>query len=104
MKVSFFACEIWWGKGLDVVSIEKLGHTPRQQMSFVQKGGRGLRSPSTPLCNSAGLWALLFVFFGINWVLPCPVKELMPDWQAGAGLLSGKKCKKIWLAALICLI
>ena len=44
------------------------------------------------------LWALLFVIFGISWVLPSPVQEKMAGWRRP---YARKKAKKIWLAAPI---
>ena len=44
------------------------------------------------------LWALLFVIFGISWVLPSPVQEKMAGWRRP---FARKKAKKIWLAAPI---
>ena len=46
------------------------------------------------------LWALLFAIFGINWVLPCSVKETLLSWKDS---FARKKCKNIWMPAPLCL-
>ena len=46
------------------------------------------------------LWELLFTLFGVTWVLPCSVKEPLLGWF---GSFVGKKCKKAWMLAPLCL-
>ena len=38
------------------------------------------------------IWALLFALFGVTWVLPCSVREMLLGWQ---GSFARKKLKKI---------
>ncbi|KAL6332308.1 hypothetical protein AAG906_004871 [Vitis piasezkii] len=46
------------------------------------------------------LWELLFNLFGVMWVLPSLVKEILLGWY---GVFVGKKRVKVWRAALLCL-
>ena len=39
------------------------------------------------------LWALLLAIFGINWVLPCSVRESMAGWK-GPFVREKKKLRK----------
>ena len=46
------------------------------------------------------LWDLLFNLFGVLWVLPSSVKEILLRWY---GQFVGKKRLKVWRVAPICL-
>ena len=46
------------------------------------------------------LWDLFFTLFSVLWVLPLLVKEVLLGWH---GLLVGKKRRKVWRAAPLCL-
>ena len=46
------------------------------------------------------LWNLLLSIVGTSWVFPHSVLHTLLAWQGAA---VGKKCKKIWLAAPLCL-
>ena len=43
---------------------------------------------------------LLFSMFGVQWVLPATVKEMLLGWN---GTFVGKKRKGVWRASLLCL-
>ena len=45
-------------------------------------------------------WHLLFALFGLSWVLPSSVRELLSSWH---GSFLGRKRKKVSRAALLCL-
>ena len=52
-------------------------------------------------CSKARvLWELLFTLFGVFWVLPFSVRNTLIEWR---GFMLGKKCRKVWKAALLCL-
>ena len=46
------------------------------------------------------LWRLLFDLFGIHWVQAATIKEALLRWHS---LFVGKKCKKVWRAAFLCI-
>nr|CAN66379.1 hypothetical protein VITISV_003573 [Vitis vinifera] len=46
------------------------------------------------------LWVLLFSMFGVQWVLPATVKEMLLGWN---GSFVGKKRKGVWKASPLCL-
>lgn len=46
------------------------------------------------------LWRLLFDLFGIHWVQAATIKEVLLRWHS---LFVGKKCKKVWRAASLCI-
>ena len=46
------------------------------------------------------LWNL-FSLFGVSWVLPSSVREALLGWL---GSCVGKKRKKVWLSAPLCLL
>ena len=43
---------------------------------------------------------LLFHMFGVQWVMPATVKEMLSGWK---GTLVGKKRKGVWRASPLCL-
>ena len=47
------------------------------------------------------LWNLLFSLFEVLWVLPFLVREALLGWL---GSCVGKKRKKVWLSAPLCLL
>ena len=53
-------------------------------------------------CKSAKmLWNLFLSIVGTSWVFLRSVLHTLLDWQ---GAVVGKKCKKIWMAAHLCLV
>ena len=46
------------------------------------------------------LWELIFAIVGIGRVFPFLVRQVLVAWQ---GIRVGKKLKKVWRAALLCL-
>ena len=46
------------------------------------------------------LWVLLFSLFGVQWVLPTTVKDMLLGWN---GTFVGKKRKGVWKASPLCL-
>ena len=46
------------------------------------------------------LWELLFVFFGLMWVLPYSVRDTLLGWRS---INLGKKRSKVWMTAPLCL-
>ena len=51
-------------------------------------------------CSTIVSWHLLFALFGLSWVLPSSVRELLSSWH---GSFLGRKRKKVSQAALLCL-
>ena len=47
------------------------------------------------------LWHFLFSFFGILWVLPFSIKDLLEGWH---GSFVGRKRRKVWRTAPLCLL
>ena len=46
------------------------------------------------------LWHFVFSLFGVFWVLPSSVKEVLLGWH---GSFVGRYKKKVWYAAPLCL-
>ena len=46
------------------------------------------------------IWHLLFSLFGVSWVSPSLVRELLSSWHRS---FMGKKRKKVWRATPLCL-
>ena len=88
-KISFFAWEATWGKGLT--------------LDMVQKRGRALANRCF-MCleKEETIDHLLLhcsktrVLFGVSWVLPSSVREILLSWH---GSFVGKKHKKVWRTA-----
>ena len=46
------------------------------------------------------IWAVLFVIFGVNRVLPRSIRETLISWK---GPFAGKTMKKIWTISPLCI-
>ena len=99
-KIDIFTWEAAWGK---VVTLDNL---KRRGMAFANKCFLCEEDEETINhllihCRSAKmLWDLLLSIVGISWVFPLSVLHTLLAWQ---GVAVGKKRKKIWIAAPLCL-
>ena len=99
-KTGVFAWEAAWGKVLT------LDHLKRRGMNFANRCFMCEEEEETIEhllihCNLAKiLWNLFLSIVGISWVFPQSVLNNLLAWQ---GASVGKKRKKIWLAAPLCL-
>ena len=46
-------------------------------------------------------WHILFSLFGVSWVLPSSMRELLLSWH---GSFVGRKRKKVWQVVPLCLL
>ena len=52
-------------------------------------------------CSKARfLWELVFAMFGVKWVLPLSARDTLLGWHDS---FVGKKRRKTWMAAPLCL-
>ena len=47
------------------------------------------------------LWELLFALFGVMWILPLSIREILLGWH---GSFMGKKRKKVWMTSPLCFL
>ena len=99
-KIGFFAWEATWGKALTLNQLKHRG------MTFANRCFLCEEDEETTVhllihCKSAKmLWNLFLSIVGTSWVFLCSVLHTLLAWQGAA---VGKKRKKIWMAAPLCL-
>ena len=99
-KIGVFVWEAAWGKVLTLDQLKRRG------MSFANKCFMCEEEEETIdhlliHCNFAKmLWNLFLSIVGISWVFPHSVLHTLLSWQGAA---VGKKRRKIWFAAPLCL-
>ena len=97
--MGFFAWEASWGKVLN------LDHLKKKEKALANKcflcGEEETVGHLLVHCPKARvLWDLLLAIVGVNWVFLLSIKETLLSW---GGTFVGKKHKKAWMAAPLCI-
>ena len=99
-RVGFFAWEATWNKVLTLDQIQRRGW-PLANRCYLCLSEEETLDHLLLQCNVARiLWHLLFSLFGVSWVLPFSAGETLLGWH---GSFVGKKRKKVWRVAPLCL-
>ena len=99
-KMGVFAWEAAWGKVLTLDQLKRRGMEFANRCFMCEEEEETIDHLLIH-CNFAkSLWDLLLSIVGISWVFPHSVLNNLLAWQ---GTAVGKKRKKIWLAAPVCL-
>ncbi|WJZ83602.1 hypothetical protein VitviT2T_003270 [Vitis vinifera] len=99
-KVSFFAWEASWGK---ILTLDKLQRRGWQLPNRCFLCGYEEESANHILLHctvTKTIWEITLAIFGVQWVFPESVIEVLLSWR---GSFVGKKRKKIWNSIPVCI-
>ncbi|RVW43414.1 putative ribonuclease H protein [Vitis vinifera] len=95
-KISFFAWEAAWGKALTLDLVQRRGWSLANRCYMCMEKEETIDHLLLHCSKTRVLWELLFSLFGVSWVMPCSVREILLSWQTSS---VGKKHRKVWRAA-----
>ena len=99
-KLGFFAWEASWGKVLTLDQLKRRG-IPLVNRCFLCEEKEETIDHLLIHCSRAKmLWDLVLAITDTNWVFPRTVCQCLLAWQSAS---VGKKRKKVWMAAPLCL-
>ena len=99
-KIGGFAWEATWGKVLTIDQLKRRGMTLVNRCFMCEDDEENIDHLLIHCKTAKMLWNLFLSIFGIRWVFPKSVLHTFLAWQ---GADEGKKRKRIWLAAPLCL-
>ena len=99
-KIGVFAWEAAWGKVLTLDQLKRRGMTFANRCFMCEEEEETIDHLLIHCKFAKMLWDLFLSIVGISWVFPHSVLHTLLAWQ---GCAVGKKRKKIWLAAPLCL-
>ena len=99
-KTGVFAWEAAWGKVLTMDQLKRRGMTFANRCFMCEEEEETIDHLLIHCKIAKMLWDLILSIVGISWVFPNSVLHTLIAWQGAA---VGKKRKKIWLAAPLCL-
>ena len=99
-KLGFFAWEASWGKVLTLDQLKKRGITLVNRCFLCEENEETIDHLLIHCSRAKMLWDLLLAITEVNWVFPRTVRQLLIAWQS---VSVGKKRKRVWLAAPLCL-
>ena len=99
-KTGFFAWEASWGKVLTIDQLKRRGMIFANRCFMCEEEEETIDHLLIHCKIAKLLWDLILSIVGISWVFPNSVLHTLLAWQGAA---VGKKRKKIWLAAPLCL-
>ena len=100
LKLGFFAWEASWGKVLTLDQLKRRG-IPLVNKCFLCEDEEETIDHLLIHCSRAKmLWNLFWAIMDYNWVFHLMVCQFLLAWQSAS---VGKKRKRVWLAAPLCL-
>ncbi|KAJ9673635.1 hypothetical protein PVL29_023281 [Vitis rotundifolia] len=99
-KVSFFAWEATWGKILTLDRLQKRGWQLPNRCFLCGCEEENVNHILVHCIVVRVLWEFILVLFGVKWVFPETVREVLVSWR---GPFVGIKRKKIWNSILLCI-
>ncbi|RVW16810.1 putative ribonuclease H protein [Vitis vinifera] len=101
IRASFFGWEAAWNRLLTTDRLKRFGWSIPNRC-FLCKYKEETTDHLLLFCEKARmLWLLIFSLFGVQWVMHSSVKNHLLGWH---GSFVGKKRKKAWRAAPLCLM
>ena len=101
LKVSFFAWEASWGKVMTLDQLKKRGRPLANKCFLCEEEEEETLNHLLVHCPKVRmLWELILSIIRFGWVFPFSVQQVLLAWQ---GTKVGKKRKKVWRAAPLCL-
>ena len=98
-KAWIFAWEATWNKILTLDNVQKRGWVVASRCNLCKKEEESTDHLLIHCNLTHDLWHFVFPLFGVLWVLPSTVKEVLLSWH---GSFVGRS-KKVWYAAPLCL-
>ena len=99
-KIGVFAWEAAWGKVLTIDQLKRRGMYFANRCFMCEEEEENIDHLLIHCKFAKMLWDLLLSIVGISWVFPHSVIHTLLAWQ---GTAVGKKRRKIWFAASLCL-
>ncbi|KAL6314646.1 hypothetical protein AAG906_026990 [Vitis piasezkii] len=99
-KVGFFALEASWGKVLTLDQLKRRGWAIANRCFLCCAEEESINHIIIHCSKARVLWELVFVLFGVTWVLPYSARDTLLGWH---GSFVGKKHRKAWRATPLCL-
>ena len=99
-KIGVFAWEATWGKVLTLDQLKRRGMILVNRCFMCEEDEENIDHLLIHCKRAQMLWNLLLSIFGISWVFSQSVLHTLLAWQGAA---VGKKRRRIWLAAPLCL-
>ena len=99
-KIRVFAWEATWGKVLTLNQLKRRGMTLVNRCFMYEEDEENIDHLLIHCKSAKMLWNLFLSIVGTSWVFPQSVLHTLLAWQ---GTAVGKKRKRIWLAAPLCL-
>ena len=100
LKVDFFAWEAAWGKVLTLDQLKRRGRPVANRCYLRENKEETIEHLLVHCQHARTLWEIILEIVGIEWVFPFSVRHALLSWQ---GAQVGKKRKKVWRAAPLCL-
>ena len=99
-KIGVFAWEAAWGKLLTLDQLKRQGFTFVNRCFMCEEEEETIYHLLIHCKNAKMLWDLFLSIVRISWIFPQSVIHIPLAWQRA---VVGKKCKKNWIAAPLCL-
>ena len=99
-KVGFFALEASWGKVLTLDQLKRRGWAIANKCFLCCAEEESINHIIIHCSKARVLWELVFVLFGVMWVLPYSARDTLLGWH---GSFVGKRHRKAWRATPLCL-
>ena len=96
----FFAWKASWGKALTLDQLKRRGWSLANRCFLCLVEEESINHILIHYTKIRVLWELIFALFGVMWVLQSFVRETLLGWH---GSFVGKKRKKVWKIAPLCL-
>ncbi|WKA03180.1 hypothetical protein VitviT2T_021306 [Vitis vinifera] len=100
LRTCFFAWEVVWGKISTIDMLMRRGWSMANRCNLCKENEETANHILIHCGKTRDLWNLLFSSFGVVWVLPDSVRNLLLEWKMKG---MGKKRSVVWKMAPICL-
>jgi len=101
MRVAFFVWRIVLGKILTDDNLRKRNVVVVEWCCICKKSGESIEYLLLHCEVAHDLWSYIFNFFGVEWVMPRRVLELLTSWGDSFGC---GPAKEVWRLVLLCLM